>query len=134
MIRLRCCICQESPQSCSCRNTSGRYKHQQAQSGGACKLHLSPHVLYLCLTLTNGRCECRPGVNAHLRMTQFAVEDLQQSSKKLQRRIQCSRDKDQNNKCLTIAADQHYAWKAMVLLEYTNMFPALLLHKQMQFK
>lgn len=66
-----------------------------------------PCVLYLFLTVTNGSAECRPGVNTHLQMTRVVVEDMQRSSKNLECRTQCSREKDQNNKRLAVSADEN---------------------------
>lgn len=75
------------------------------RSGGAYKSSFC--VLYLFLTVTNGSGECRPGVNTHLQTTRVVVEDVQHSSKTLERGTQCSREKDQNNKLLAISADEN---------------------------
>lgn len=49
-------------------------------------------------------------------MTQIVVEDLQQSSKNLKHRTQCSREIDQNNKQLSSSAEENGA------LNYTESY------------
>lgn len=85
---------------------TGRYRHQQATLEEHIS-YLCPCVLYLFSTITNGSSECRPGVNTHLQLTRVVVGDMQHSSKNLERRTQCSGEKDKNNKLPGISADEN---------------------------